>query len=131
MAAAKLAPALEPDQEPVMQTTPLKPEEGPTTAPEKIETSPEPEAADQGDKAPDATLKPEVEKAPAKQRPVKPKTPKTPPDKQKNLTSAQRRQKKAESIKKALDTQKLTKPPVKPEPPDEIKGAMGLFKKKD
>ena len=97
--------------------------------PQKIKTSPKPEATPKGSQKADATLKPKVEKTPIK-GPVEPKGPKIPPDKQKGITSAQRRQKKAEAIKKAVDAQQQINP-VKPETPEEIKGVMGLFKKKE
>lgn len=48
--------------------------------------------------------------------------------KPKKLTSAQRRRQQAEQIKKALDASKAKK--QKPEPPDELKGVMGMFKPK-
>lgn len=48
--------------------------------------------------------------------------------KSQKLTSAQRRRQQAEQIKKAIDASKAKK--QKPEPPDELKGVMGLFKPK-
>ncbi len=48
--------------------------------------------------------------------------------KAKRLTSAQRRRQQADQIKKALEATKAKK--QKPEPPDEIKGIMGMFRPK-
>lgn len=133
---APAAPA--PTLDPVPAPGP-KIKEGP--APEEpkkgLEQQSDPKAPEDSQET-DASLKPEVEKTPIERRvgeldaelPKKPVA-KTPPDKQKGLTSKQRRDLKAQSIKKAVDMQKQMLPPPKPEPPDEFKDVIGLFKNKE
>jgi hypothetical protein len=138
-------PVIEPSVADLLAAPP-KPEEEPTTEPEKIETGLEKpqlgtEPAPEGGKETTPKVEPEMEAPPTGRGAVAPAAPKVPklpkpkpkvpPDKKKGLTSAQRRQEKAKAMKKAIEVQKQTKPPVKPQPPDEIKGAMGLFKKKE
>lgn len=134
-------PVIEPSVADLLAAPP-KPEEEPKPEqePEKLETGLEKpqigtEPAPEGSKKADAEVEPEVEAPPTERRPVVPKLPKpkpkVPPDKKLGLTPNQRRQEKAKAMKKAIDIQKQTKPPVAPQPPDEIKGALGLFKKKE
>lgn len=128
-----------PVQAPVVPE-PIQPEEEPSPEEPTTQTieQPEPQDPAQGSEEADATLEPEMEETPIERRvgeldaelPKKPVA-KTPPDKQKGLTSKQRREIKAQSIKKAVDMQKQMMPPVKPEPPDEFKDVLGLFKNKE
>jgi hypothetical protein len=135
-------PVIEPSVADLLAAPP-KPEEEPKPEPEKIETGLEkPQLGTEppeGSKETTPKVEPEMETPPTERgvgvTPKIPKLPKpqpkVPPDKKKGLTSAQRRQEKAKAMKKAIEVQRQTKPPVKPQPPDEIRGAMGLFKKKE
>jgi hypothetical protein len=132
-------------EEPEAVEPEARPEEVPEKKPEALKKEPkrpeeeeeiavaEPGAEDLGVEIPKPTPKPaephaeaEVE-VPETPEPIKPAPKK--PRKKGGLTSAQRR-KQGDDMKKAAKQQKLVQPPPKPEPPSEIRGAMGMFKKK-
>jgi len=97
---------------PTMEEPPAEQEE-PKTSPESVKGT-----------APVAEVEPEVAEAPIERSKSG-----EPEEQGSEPSSVQRRMPKAQEIKKEIEKQKLTNPPPPPEPPEEIKGAMGMFKK--
>jgi hypothetical protein len=131
IAAEPETPEIKPEKLKIQKPEKEMPSEKPETKPEAepeigIETKPE------SGKEKTAEVEPTVEKTPIErgagiqQQQQQPKTVK----KDKSEPSSVQRRKKAKEIKKAIEQQKIAKPPPKQEPPEEIKGALGLFKKK-